>query len=45
MEEGESLFLEVFNNCVDMALRDMVVGHGGGGLMVRLDDFSGLFQP
>jgi len=27
--------------CVDVALQDMVSGHGGGGLMVGLDD---LFQ-
>ena len=30
---------------VDVALRDMVSGHGGGAQMVGLDDFSGLFQP
>ena len=24
---------------------DMVSGHGGDGLMVGLDDLSGLFQP
>ena len=28
-----------------MALRDMVSGHGGDGLMVGLGDLSGLFQP
>ena len=27
---------------VDVALRDMVNGHGGDGLMVGLDDLSGL---
>jgi len=27
-----------------VALRDMVSGHGGDGLMVGLGDFSGLFQ-
>ena len=36
------LFLEVFKNCVGVALRD--VGSGHGGLMVGLDDLSGLFQ-
>ena len=35
--------LEVFNDCVDVALRDVVSGHGG--LMVGLDDLGGLFQP
>jgi len=34
-----------FKNCVDVALRDMVSDHGGDGLMVGVDDFSGLFQP
>jgi len=37
--------LEVFKNHGDVALRDMVSGHGGGGLMIGLDDLSGLFQP
>jgi len=27
----ESPSLEVFNNCVDVALRDVVSGHGGTG--------------
>ena len=43
-EVVESPFLEVFNNCGDVALRDVVSGHGGDGLMVVLDDLSGLFQ-
>ena len=29
-----SLSLGVFKNCVDVALRDVVSGHGGGGLVV-----------
>ena len=38
----ESLSLKVFKNRVDVALRDMVSGHGGDGLMLGLDDLSGL---
>ena len=30
---------------VHVALRDVVSGHGGDGLMVGLDNLSGLFQP
>ena len=41
----ESPPLEVFTNRVDVALRDMVSGHGGDGLTVGLRDLSGLFQP
>mgnify|MGYP001855598920 CR=1 FL=1 len=37
----ESLSLQVFKNCGDVALRDMVSGHGGDGWMVGLDDLSG----
>ena len=37
-------YLGVFMNCVDVALRDLVSGHGGGGLVVRLDNLSGSFQ-
>ena len=37
--------LVAFKNHVDVALRDVVSGHGGGRLLVGLDDFSGLFQP
>jgi len=37
--------LEVFKSCVDVALRDVGSGHGGGGLMAGLGDLKGLFQP
>ena len=43
-EVVESPFVEVLKKRVDVALTDMVSGHGGNGLMVGLDDFSGLFQ-
>jgi len=33
----ESLTLEVLKNHGDVALRDTVSGHGGGGLVVELD--------
>ena len=45
MEVVQSPSLEVFRNCGDVALRDVVSGHGGGGLMVGHGDLSGLFQP
>ena len=38
----ESPSLEVVQNRVDVALRDVVSGHGGGGLIAGLDHFSGL---
>ena len=41
----EVLSLKVFKNCVDVALWDMVSGHGGSGLVVGLGDLGGLFQP
>ena len=34
----------MLKNHVDVALRDMVSGRGGDGLMVGLDDLQGLFQ-
>ena len=41
----ESPILEVFKNCVGVALRDVVSGHTGHGLMVGLSDLRVLFQP
>ena len=41
----ESLTLEMFKECVGVALRDVVSGHGGEVLMVELDSLSGHFQP
>ena len=40
----KSLSLEVFKRHVDVALRSIVNGDGGNGLMVGLDDPRGLFQ-
>jgi len=42
-EMVESVTLEVFKKCVDVALRAIVSGHGGEGSMVELDDRRGLF--
>jgi len=44
-EVVESLSMEVFKKCGDVALRSMVSGHGGDGLKVGLDHLNGLFQP
>ena len=44
-EVVESLSLEVFKKRVDVALRDIVSGHGGEGLTFGQDNVSGLFQP
>jgi len=37
--------LEVLKNCGDVALRDMVTGHGWDELIVGPDDLRGLLQP
>ena len=44
-EVVQSLSLEGFKECEDVALMDVVSGHGGDGLMVGLYDLSCLFQP
>ena len=41
----KSLSPELFEKCGVVALRDVVSGHGGVGLMAVLDDLRGLFQP
>ena len=41
---GESPSLEVFQDCGDVAVRDVVSGHGGVGLMVGLNYLSGLSE-
>jgi len=41
----DSPSLEGFRSRVDVALRDVVSGHGGDGLAVGLDDLRGLFHP
>ena len=43
-EVVESLSLEVFQNRVDVALRDMVSGHSGDGLVVGINDPRGLYK-
>ena len=44
-EVVESSSLEVFQNHIDVALRDVVSGHGGDVLMVGLGDLSSCFHP
>ena len=41
-EVVQSPSLEAFKNRVDVALRDVVSGHGGDRLMVGLGDLRGL---
>ena len=41
---GGVTVLEVCKTHGDVALRNMVSGHGGGGLGIGLDDLRGLFQ-
>ena len=45
MEVLESPSLEVFKSRVDVALRDVVSGHGGDVLVVGQGDLRDLFQP
>ena len=40
-----SLSMEVLQSHGDVALRDVVSGHGGGGPTVGLGNLRGLFQP
>ena len=44
-EVVESPSLEVFQSRVDVALRDVVSGHGGGGLAVGPGDLRAIFHP
>ena len=44
-EAVQSLPLEVLKRRVGVALRDVVSGHGGDGLMAGLGDLSDPFQP
>ena len=41
----ETPFLEVLKNRVDVAMRDVVGGHGRHGLAVGPVDLRGVFQP
>ena len=43
-EVVESPSLKVLKSRVDVALRDVGSGHGGGGLTAGLKDLRGLFQ-
>lgn len=41
----ESSFLEVFKTHVDVRLRNVVSGHGDGGLTVKQGEHNGLASP
>jgi len=41
----QSPSLELFRNRGDVALRDVVSGHGGGGLVDGLGDLRGFLKP
>ena len=43
-EVVESLSLEVSKKHTDVSLKNMVNGHHGDGLVVGLNDLSGVFQ-
>ena len=43
-EVVQSPSMELFKSHGDVALRDVVSGHGGNGLMAGPVDFGGLFQ-
>ena len=43
-EVVKSLSLKVFKKHIEVALKDMVSGHGGDELMVGLDDLRGFFN-
>lgn len=45
MEVVESPSPEVFKNCMDVAFREVVSGHGRDELVVGLDHLRGLLQP
>jgi len=44
-EVVESSFLEVFKTHVDVRLRNVVSGHGDGGLTVKQGEHNGLASP
>lgn len=44
-EKVVSPSLELFKKRVDVALKAMVNGHGGGELMLGRDNLNDLFQP
>lgn len=41
----ESQFLEVFEKCVDVAIKDIVYCGTSAGLLLGPNDTRGLFQP